>query len=105
IHIQRQVEARAVTALIQQSPLANNLGATLAHLGASGLVNGDVRLKVALDHADVVATGDIAFNQASLALQSPEMTIQQLTGELSFVNDKITANKLQLRWRGLPILA
>lgn len=105
IHIQRQVEASAVTALMQQSPLADSLGATLSHLGASGLVNGDVTLQIGLDHAEVMARGDIAFAQASLALQAPVMDIQQLQGKLSFVNDKISAKQLQLNWRGLPIVA
>ncbi|WNO59914.1 YhdP family protein [Rheinheimera sp. MMS21-TC3] len=105
IHIQRQAEAKTVTALMQQSPLADSLGATLAYLGASGVVNGDVTLQVALDHNEVQAKGNITFNQASIALQAPEMAVQQLKGTLSFENDKIRGQNVQLNWRGLPIQA
>lgn len=105
IHIQRQAEAKTVTALMQQSPLADSLGATLAYLGASGMVNGDVTLQVALDHNEVQAKGKITFNQASIALEAPDMTVQQLKGALSFENDIISGQNIQLNWRGLPIQA
>lgn len=105
IHIQRQVEASAVTALMQQSPLQASLGKTLTHLGVQGQATGDVKLAVSLKEHDVKASGSVSFTDASLELQAPAMQVQQLTGNLSFENDKIRADKLHLNWRGMPLIA
>lgn len=105
IHIQRQVQASAVTALMLQSPLHDSLGKTLAHLGAEGLAKGDVTLAVNLKQHDVLAKGTVSFADASLNLQAPAMQVPQLTGSLSFENDNIRADQLQLSWRGLPVTA
>jgi uncharacterized protein (TIGR02099 family) len=105
IHIQRRVEASAVSALMQQSPLRDSIGKTLQHLGAQGLAEGDVTLAVSLKQPEVLASGTVSFADASLNLQAPAMQVQQLTGSLSFENDKIRADKLQLNWRGLPVTA
>lgn len=105
IHIQRQVQASAVTALMQLSPLHDSLGKTLQHLGVEGVANGDVTLAVSLKQPAVLASGTVSFTDASLKLQAPAMQVQQLTGSLSFENDKIRADKLQLSWRDLPVIA
>ncbi|HEY0924415.1 YhdP family protein [Rheinheimera pacifica] len=105
IHIQRQVQASAVTELMLQSPLHDSLGKTLQHLGAQGLADGDVTLAVGLKQTAVLASGTVSFTDASLNLQAPAMQVQQLTGSLSFANDNIRADKLQLSWRGLPVTA
>lgn len=105
IHIQRKVEANAITALMQQSPLQDSLGKTLAHLGAEGLATGDVKLAVSLKQHQVKASGTVSFTDASLNLQAPAMQVQQLSGNLSFENDKIRADKLHLNWRGMPVVA
>ena len=105
IDIRRSVDAAALTALMQQSPLADNLGKTLAHLGVSGQLAGDVKLAVGLKQPGVHASGTVSFNQNELALAAPAMQLQQLSGQLSFVNEQISADKLNLNWRGLPLTA
>ncbi|MDR6984229.1 uncharacterized protein (TIGR02099 family) [Rheinheimera pacifica] len=105
IHIQRQVQASAVTELMLQSPLHDSLGKTLQHLGVQGLAEGDVTLAVGLKQTAVLASGTVSFTDASLNLQAPAMQVQQLTGSLSFANEKIRADQLQLSWRGLPVTA
>ncbi|PKM17127.1 MAG: TIGR02099 family protein [Gammaproteobacteria bacterium HGW-Gammaproteobacteria-15] len=105
IHIQRQVQASAVTELMLQSPLHDSLGKTLQHLGVQGLADGDVTLAVGLKQTAVQASGTVSFTDASLNLQAPAMQVQQLTGSLSFANEKIRADQLQLSWRGLPVTA
>lgn len=103
IHIAQPVEASSVTALMLQSPLADNLGKTLAHLGVNGTVAADVDLLIGLRQNEVVASGEAVFTNASLALQAPAVEFTQLSGKLEFTNEKIDARELTLTWRGLPI--
>lgn len=104
IYISRQVEAQHVTELMLHSPLRESLGQTLQHLGVSGEISGDVKLDINFNEP-VVASGDIRFTDAKLALQSPALNADEIKGELHFVNDKIQADNLQLSWQGLPIQA
>lgn len=105
IYIQQQLPAEDVTALIQQSPLQPNLGATLHYLGAVGMVQGDVKLAIGLHQPSVLATGDVSFSDISLTLQAPDMYLSNIAGNLSFENERIFADNLTLSWRGLPLTA
>lgn len=105
IGIQQQLPAQDVTALMLQSPLEHNLGKTLAHLGLQGYVAGDVNLAIGLKQASVLATGDVSFDSLSLALQAPQMQLDNVSGSLSFENERIQADTLKLDWRGLPLTA
>lgn len=105
IRIKQTVEASALTALMLQSPLADNLGKTLQHLGASGPVQGDVLLEVGLKQPTVQASGTVTFNDTELALSAPAMQLSRLQGQLSFDNEQIRADNLSLSWRGLPLTA
>ncbi|HEX5791745.1 MAG TPA: YhdP family protein, partial [Rheinheimera sp.] len=105
IGIRQQLPATEVTALMLQSPLQHNLGKTLQHLGLQGEVSGDVNLAVGLKQASVLATGDVSFDKLSLALQAPAMQLDNVSGKLSFANERIRADALALSWRGLPLTA
>ena len=71
-----------VTALMLQSPLADNLGKTLAHLGVSGQVLGDVKLAIGLKQPGVLASGQVELQDASMSLQAPKMQLDKLQGQL-----------------------
>ncbi len=105
IDINRQLEAGQVQQLMAQSPLARSLGATLEHLGVSGLVDGQVKLDISLHSPDVRATGDVQFKHLGLAIAAPEMFVSGVRGSLQFDNDKIRAENLTLNWRNLPVNA
>ena len=105
IHIGRQVDAAAVTALMQQSPLQDSLGKTLTHLGLSGQVDADVLLQIGLHQTGALASGKVRFEQLALQLQAPEMLLTDASGVLQFNNDNISSEGLALNWRGLPLTA
>ncbi|MDP5142609.1 YhdP family protein [Rheinheimera baltica] len=105
IQIKQQLPAQAVTDLILQSPLQHNLGKTLQHLGLNGEVQGDVTLAIGLKQRSVLASGEVSFDQLSLALQAPDMQLNQVGGKVSFRNEQIHADNLTLQWRGLPLTA
>lgn len=105
IRINQTVEASALTQLMLQSPLADNLGKTLQHLGATGQVHGDVLLAVGLKQPTVQAIGTVTFDDTELALAAPAMQLSRLQGKLTFDNEQIKADSLKLHWRGLPLNA
>ncbi|MBU2113487.1 MAG: TIGR02099 family protein [Gammaproteobacteria bacterium] len=105
IHIRQTLDAAMVTALMLQSPLADNLGKTLTHLGVSGQVQGDVKLAIGLKQRAVLASGQVELQDASMSLQAPKMQLDKLQGKLRFNNEQINADQLSMHWRGLPITA
>jgi len=105
IHIRQQVAAEQLTALMLQSPLQQQLGKTLQHLGPLGQVQGDVLLEIGLKQAAVRASGNVDINGAVLQLAAPDMQLDNVSGRLSFDNDQINAEAISFSWRGLPIMA
>ena len=105
IAIKQQLPAEQVTALMLQSPLAANLGKTLQQLGVSGEVRGDVNLAIGLHQRSADARGEVHFDGLALALQAPQMLLQDVSGSLAFHNEQIKADALKLNWRGLPLQA
>jgi uncharacterized protein (TIGR02099 family) len=105
IAIHQQVSAEQVTALMLQSPLQDNLGKTLQHLGPLGQVQGDVLLQIGLTQPSVLVSGHVDINGATLLLAAPKMQLDNVTGRLILNNEKINVEGLTLQWRGLPITA
>jgi uncharacterized protein (TIGR02099 family) len=105
IHIRQQVAAEQLTALMLQSPLQQNLGKTLQHLGPLGQLQGDVLLEIGLTQAAVRASGSVDINGAVLQLAAPQMQLDNVNGRITFDNGDIKADALSVVWRGLPISA
>lgn len=90
--------------LMTNSPLKESVGAVLQELNVQGEVNGEFHLNLPLNHTDdALATGIINFANNDVLLQTPRMFFEQVNGQLSFVNDKISTKGLSLNWQGLPL--
>lgn len=93
-----------VTALMNSSPMQGSVGATLAQVVVEGDISGDFSLLLPLNDTDnVVAKGQVYFNDNKVALQAPQMDFTQVNGRLAYNNDVITASDVSLNWRGLPL--
>jgi uncharacterized protein (TIGR02099 family) len=103
IDIKQQLLAEQVTTLMQASPLHDSVGETLAYLGVTGPVKGDVRLTIGLNEPTVDVKGIIDFERNGLALSAPALVGENLTGRLTFHNDKLTADDLQLFISNIPL--
>lgn len=103
IDIKQQLLAEQVTTLMQASPLHDSVGETLAYLGVTGAVKGDVRLSIGLNEPVVDVKGSIDFERNGLALSAPALVGENLTGRLTFDNDKLTADDLQLFISNIPL--
>lgn len=103
IDIKQQLLAEQVTTLMQASPLHDSVGETLAYLGVTGPVKGDVRLTIGLKEPTVDVKGAIDFERNGLALSAPALVGENLTGRLEFHNDKLTADELQIFISNIPL--
>ena len=103
IDIKQQLLAEQVTTLMQASPLHDSVGETLAYLGVTGPVKGDVRLTIGLKEPTVDVKGAIDFERNGLALSAPALVGENLTGRLEFHNDKLTADELQMFISNIPL--
>jgi len=93
-----------ITTLMQASSLQNSVGEALSQLTIHKPISGDFSLKLPLDDVDsTIASGRIVFEDNALTLKTPAMTFTQLNGELTFENEKLSTNKVELAWLGLPL--
>lgn len=95
-----------ISELMHQSPLKGSVGSTLDFLNIEGNVSGDFHLNLPLNKkvkGVAKAEGTILFDQNTATLKTPNMHFNAVEGSLSFSNDKINTDNLQLTWQGLPI--
>lgn len=98
------VSAKAVNLLIEQSPLKDSVGNALSYLNVSGDISGGFDLMLPLNDLDsTVARGLINFSNNKMALQAPRLNLNNIHGQLSFINGEISTNNLSLTWQDLPL--
>ncbi len=93
-----------VQQLMNASPMQDTVGVTLEQVTVSDVISGDFSLILPLNAPDaVVAKGYVDFKNNSLSLQTPNMDFSQVKGRLNYHNDKISAQGVELNWRGMPL--
>jgi uncharacterized protein (TIGR02099 family) len=96
--------ASTVADLMNQSPLKNSVGSVLEQLQVSGDVNGEFHLNLPLNATEQsLASGLINFADNHITLQTPQMNFSEVTGQLSFENERLSTKNLSLNWQGLPL--
>ncbi len=94
----------AVETLMNNSPLAETVGETISFINPQGQVSGLFSLNLPLDDTDLaVAKGDFTLEGATINLSAPEMIFTDVSGRLSFNNERITTEDLAVLWRGMPL--
>ena len=100
----KSTSANHVAQLMNESPLKKSVGAVLEQLKVAGNIHGDFHLNLPLNAVEnVIAQGDIHFEDNDIALQTPKMDFSHVKGQLSFKNDFISTKNLALTWQGLPL--
>ena len=93
-----------VTNLMLVSPFDDSVGKVLEHVVIDKNIAGLFSLNIPLNNNKLTeAKGKITFNNNDIALQGPEMHFAQVNGDLTFINERIFADDLQLTWRGMPM--
>ena len=96
--------ARLIADLMAQSPLKESVGNVLEQLQVSGDIHGKFHLNLPLNATEQVLTsGLINFVDNHIALQTPQMNFSQVTGQLSFENERLSTENLSVNWQGLPL--
>jgi len=93
-----------VTNLMNLSPLADSVGATLEQIVINDDISGNFQLALPLKNtAEVIAKGQVYFKDNAVSLNTPKMEFSQVNGTLSYQNDVISVEDISLNWRGLPL--
>lgn len=98
-----QANGQQVTDLMQQSSLANTLGKTLQQLKVGGPLKTQLHLTIPLNGKDVIVKGKVLLVDNTVELESLNILLEQTTGTLSFINNKITASGIKAQLLQQPI--
>lgn len=97
IDIDTRASGEHVAALMNNSQMAGSLGKVLSEIQIQGDLSTSMNLAIPLRGTRVVASGIVHFADNPVYIQSLDLNLDQLTGQLEFVNDKIAAEDLQAR--------
>lgn len=99
-----KTSAKDVFQLMNDSPMQDTVGATLAQVIVKKPINGEFSLILPLNNPDaVIAKGHVDFHNNTVALQAPRMDFNHVNGRLNYQNDEITVSGISLDWRGMPL--
>ncbi len=94
---------KAVGPYFDETPLDDSLGATLKQLQLDGDVNARLHLDIPLDGAMTTAEGDVRLKNNSLFIKPLNSTINNLSGQFSFVNGDLKSGPLTASWFNQPL--
>ena len=99
--------ANELKPIFDDSPLANSLGQTLAELQLDGPLTSHLELTIPLagEAPQVVAEGYADLDNNRLFVRSLGETFTGVHGRVTFRNEQIAADKLNLSWYDLPLEA
>lgn len=99
-----QVAPKDVELLMNNSPMQDSIGATLAQVQIKKAIDGTFSLILPLNNTDdVIVKGHVIFNDNKVALQTPQMIFNKVNGRLNYHNDLITTQGVSIEWRGMPL--
>ncbi len=89
-------DGMAIRDYMTASPLVDSVGAALTTVQINGNVNANFNLHIPFDlqNEQVRAWGKAKLNKNRVEIQAPPMTISQLSGDITFDNDRISAKFL-----------
>ena len=105
IEADTRTDAGNVTSLMQASPLAHSVGATLTQIQLSGDVSTRLHLTIPFaDDSEVVASGEVSLDNTPIGLQPLSVTLTEAVGSIRFRNDVVQATDLKANLFGEPIV-
>ncbi|MDD1792043.1 TIGR02099 family protein [Enterovibrio sp. ZSDZ42] len=85
------------------TPLVDSVGAALTHVQVNGEVEGEISLSIPLNGDDVDVQGSASLGGNQVAIASPEIVLNNVTGTMSFDNDVVWAKKLKAQLLDQPV--
>jgi uncharacterized protein (TIGR02099 family) len=103
IGVDAQANGQQVTDLMLQSSLADTLGKTLQQVKVSGPLQAELDLHIPLSGEELVAKGKAILVENMVELPSLDILLEQTTGSVSFINNKINTTGLTAQLLQQPI--
>ncbi len=85
------------------TPLKESLGAALESLQLDGDVSARLHLNIPLDGEMTTAKGDVRLQNNNLFIKPLDTTLQNLSGNFSFVNGDLNSDTLSATWFNQPL--
>ncbi|SIO41458.1 YhdP family protein [Salinivibrio sp. ES.052] len=93
----------AVRRYMLSTPLVDTVGAALTHVNVQGLVDANLALSIPLNGEQPHAKGKVRFAGNQVTIQAPAMQLDNVSGQLAFHDDTITAQSMRAQWLGQAI--
>ncbi|MFY8273742.1 YhdP family protein [Pseudoalteromonas sp. SSDWG2] len=103
VDINEQVDATVLQPFFAGTPLAQPLATVFDVIQAKGQLDGQIQLQIGLKDTEVVAKGYVTFSGTPVYIAQPGIDITELTGKLSFENDRIELTGARALWLGMPV--
>ncbi|MDF2179123.1 YhdP family protein [Aliiglaciecola sp. CAU 1673] len=103
IDIHADAEGEAVRDLMLNSALSDSVGAALDELRIDDMMHAQLRLDIPLSGTNVVATGKVSLPGNQTNVVSLGLPLDDLKGQIHFVNDKIESKDLRARLWDQPL--
>ncbi|QBF82772.1 TIGR02099 family protein [Shewanella maritima] len=97
-------DAQAATAVIQQSPLADSVGETLAVIQIHDNIRTQLDLMIPLyAGASPVSKGVVTFEDNPVYIAQPGMQLERVTGQISFVDEAVQGQEVVAQLYNQPL--
>ncbi len=96
-------EGEAVTAYLQDSPLASSVGTTLEQVQVTGPLNGRLALDIPLHGGQVAVDGQVDFVDNRVRVKPLELPLSGVSGRLLFDERETRFEAMQAHWNGQPL--
>jgi len=103
VKINNEVDAQILQPFFAKTPLSKSIGEVLKVIDTKGHVSGFTHLKVNLSEPEVITKGRVKFSGIDVNITKPGILLDQVAGELTFVDNKISLPSISANWLGLPI--
>jgi len=103
VKINNEVDAQVLQPFFENTPLSKSVGEVLKIVDAKGHVSGFTHLKVNLSKPEVITTGKVKFSGIDVNITKPGILLDQVSGELTYVDNKISLPNISANWLGLPV--
>ncbi|MGO2478072.1 MAG: YhdP family protein [Pseudoalteromonas sp.] len=103
IKIDKTAEAQKLLPFFKATPIADPLANVFEVIQGRGKAEANIELLVDLIAHKVAAKGDVYLNNLPIYLAQPGITLENVTGKLTFQDDKINLKTATANWLGMPL--
>ncbi|OIN10259.1 YhdP family protein [Oceanisphaera psychrotolerans] len=96
-------KGEAVTAYLQDSPLAGSVGTTLEQVQVTGPLKARLALEIPLRGGPVAVDGQVDFERNRVRVKLLDLPLDEVSGRLLFDERQTRFEDMQAKWSGQPL--